>query len=213
MHELAEMSLEEIDTRTFESYGLKEVERVLVEDFFEITLQDFKGNDTSPGRQRALLIDTGADVILGPYCKAFITVLRAAFGPDKAVSATIFSVSSGEPLAYCLVAFHLHWPGRNPVVVERLTEGALVDRLYELDRESLESNPEDGGVFYQRVARLYQTPSIDGNIVPTVYMVKPNQVRYWTRSAAYRDADEVAADIFLWDDRPGPEPKQDEAYA
>jgi hypothetical protein len=34
--------------------------------------------------------------------------------------------------------------------------------------------------------------------VPTVFIVKPDQVRYWTRSMALRDADEVAGDIMLW---------------
>ena len=31
--------------------------------------------------------------------------------------------------------------------------------------------------------------------VPTIYLVKPDRVRYWTRSMALRDADEVVADI------------------
>ena len=213
VRELSEMSLEDIDSKTFEFYGLKEVEQVLVEDFFEFTLQDFKGDDTSPGRQLALATNPEVNAVLGRYCEAFLTVLRAAFGPDKAVSATVFTAGSDEPLPYCLVAIHLHWPGRRPVVLEPMTEDALVDRFYALDRAALESDPAEGGVFYQRVARVYQTPTIGGVKVPTVYLVKPNQVRYWTRSAAYRDADDVAADILLWDDRPGRERGQDEAHA
>ena len=34
--------------------------------------------------------------------------------------------------------------------------------------------------------------------VPTVFLIKPNQVRYWTRSVALRDADEVACDLMQW---------------
>jgi hypothetical protein len=34
--------------------------------------------------------------------------------------------------------------------------------------------------------------------IPTVFLIKPNQIRYWTRSMAMRDADEVAGDIMLW---------------
>ena len=39
---------------------------------------------------------------------------------------------------------------------------------------------------------------IAGRKVPTIFLVKPDKVRYWTRSMALRDADEVAADIILW---------------
>lgn len=211
--ELAGMSLDDIDAKAFDYYGLKEAERILVEDFADITLLDFKGDEGSPGRQTALDRDAGIDGILGRYCESFLTVIRAAFGPDKSVSATIFTASSDEPLPYCLVAIHLHWPDRAPVVFEPLTEGALVDRFYALDLASRKSNPEDGGVFYQRVARVYQTPKIGRSKIPTVYLVKPNQVRYWTRSAAFRDADDVAADILLWDERPEHKRGQDEAYA
>ena len=209
VHELSEMSLDDIDSKTYELYGLKEVEQVLVEDFFQITLQDFKGNESSPGRQLALGTEPEVNAVLDRYCEAFLAVLRAAFGPDKAVSATIFTANSGKPLPYCLVAIHLHWPGRNSVVIEQISEGALVDRLYALDDAALESSPAEGGVFYQRVARVYQTPRIGVDTVPTVYLIKPNQVRYWTRSAAYRDADDVSADILFWDDRPGREQEQD----
>ena len=36
--------------------------------------------------------------------------------------------------------------------------------------------------------------------MPTIYFVKPDKIRYWTRSIALRDADEVAADMMLWRD-------------
>ena len=213
VRELSEMSLDDIDAKTFDFYGLKEPERILVEDFFEITLKDFKGGETSPGRQAALAGEADAKVVLGRYCEAFLAVLHAAFGSDKAVSATIFTTDSPDPLPYCLVALHLDWPGREPVVLERLAKDALVDWFYALDRQALDSDPEEGGVFYQRVARVYQTPTIDGIKIPTVYLFKPNQLRYWTRSAAFRDADDVAADILLSDERSERQPEQDEAHA
>ena len=212
VRELSEMSLDDIDAKTFNMYDLKKTDQVLIEDFFQTTLQDFKGGDSSPGRQLALTAGAEHNAVLDRYCKAFLTVLRAAFGPDKAVSATIFTASSDEPLPYCLVAIHLHWPGRDPVILEPLTEDALVDRFYALDLAALTADPEEGGVFYQRVARVYQTPTIGRSKVPTVYLVKPNQVRYWTRSAAFRDADDVTADILLWDERPDRERGQDHAH-
>jgi hypothetical protein len=37
-----------------------------------------------------------------------------------------------------------------------------------------------------------------GRKIPTVYVIKPNRVRYWIRSSAFRDADEVVADMLVW---------------
>ena len=37
--------------------------------------------------------------------------------------------------------------------------------------------------------------SKDGTKVPTVLLLKPDQRRYWTRSQALRDADELAVTI------------------
>jgi hypothetical protein len=48
------------------------------------------------------------------------------------------------------------------------------------------------------VVRVYDTVSQKENSIPTVYLIKPDQLRYWTRSIALRDADEVAADLVLW---------------
>jgi hypothetical protein len=36
---------------------------------------------------------------------------------------------------------------------------------------------------------------LNGVKIPTIYLIKPDKIRYWTRSMALRDADEVAADI------------------
>jgi hypothetical protein len=42
---------------------------------------------------------------------------------------------------------------------------------------------------------LYDSTEWQGEQVPTVYLIKPDKIRYWTRSMALRDADEVVADI------------------
>ena len=69
----------------------------------------------------------------------------------------------------------------------------IMDKLNKmlLEREDTES----GGIFYQRVAKVYASVELNGINIPTVYLVKPDKVRYWTRSMALRDADEVSADI------------------
>ncbi len=41
--------------------------------------------------------------------------------------------------------------------------------------------------------------------IPTVFLIKPNQLRYWTQSVALRDADEVASDLLHWSQLGSPE--------
>ena len=58
-----------------------------------------------------------------------------------------------------------------------------------------QGDSNEGGIFYQRIARIYDSNS--SNRGPIIYLIKPDRVRYWTRSSALRDADEVSVDIML----------------
>ena len=131
-------------------------------------------------------------------------VIRAGFGRDKKVCATIFQEESASSIPVRLVAIHLDWPRQEEVRIESISSSAMLEDLQELNRTLLDqSDPaESRGIFYQRIARIYDTVQVDGRSVPTIYLVKPDQIRYWTRSIALRDADDVAADIMLWQQGP-----------
>jgi hypothetical protein len=209
--ELAAMTEHAIDKRIKDIYGLKDAEWVLVEDLFQYTLRDFKQGLNSPGRRPTGApdekeADEPTERVLRAYCEYFSRVLRAGFGRDKQVSATIFTEGTERFLPVRLVAIHLEPPGKPFVRVETIDSPRLIERLEKLNKKYLK-RPEGarrGGIFYQRVARVYDTMSIGEKQVPTVFIVKPDQVRYWTRSMALRDADEVAGDIVLWRERSGP---------
>jgi hypothetical protein len=197
-------SFQDVDDRTRRLFGLKDAEWVLVEDLFGYTLPDFKGDNTSPGRRPTTRTPdianvSTADPDLSAYCRYLIRVLKAGFGQDKAVSATIYQDDPGARLPVRLVAIHLDWPGKEKIAIEPIDAPELCQRLTELDAKLLKpGRGRQGGVFYQRVAKVYDEFRHNGRSIPTVYIVKPDQVRYWTRSAALRDADEVAADVALW---------------
>ena len=55
------------------------------------------------------------------------------------------------------------------------------------DVDQLLTEQQSPGVFIQRIARVY--------IGHTIYLIKPDQKRYWTRSLALRDADEMYVDV------------------
>ena len=84
-------TLKEIDDRTRDAFGLKDAEWVLVEDLFDVTLPDFKGDTNSRGRQRTQREDGSTmEPQLRHYCEYFIRVLKAGFGEDKRIAARIF---------------------------------------------------------------------------------------------------------------------------
>ena len=81
----------QVDERVFAAFGFKDAERVLIEDLFTYTLGDFKGDHNSLGRQPTPRIENQeSEPQLSSYCAYFARVLKAAFGQDKAIHATIF---------------------------------------------------------------------------------------------------------------------------
>ncbi len=124
-------------------------------------------------------------------------VLKAGFGQDKQIGATIFQEQTTSYLPVRLVAFYLNQPIHEGIKIEPIDSPTLLKRLDVLNKTFIEQGHKEG-IFYQRVARIYTSSQIQGQTVPTIYFVKPDKIRYWTRSMALRDADEVAADIILW---------------
>jgi hypothetical protein len=208
-------TIEDVDKCVRQLLGLKDAECVLVEDLFTYTLQDFKGGLNSPGRRTTDSVDRersedGSELILKNYCDYFTGVLLAGFGHNRKISTTIFREPNETLMPVRLVAVHLDTPGKSFVHVEDISSPLLIERLEKLDSTFLKSSsrPSEGGIFYQRVARVYDSMVIDGRKVPTVFIVKPDQARYWTRSMAMRDADEVAGDIMLWQGESGSKRKR-----
>lgn len=118
-------------------------------------------------------------------------MLKAGFGNDRRIAATIFR-ENGERLPVRMVAFELE-AKEDALATRSLTDLALIEEL-----KRIETKRGDGagaaGIFFERVARIYD--SSDG--APTVFVVKPDLNRHWTRSQAMHDADEVSADLFRW---------------
>lgn len=179
----------DLDKRAMEAFGLKDAERTLIEDIFTYTLPDFQGDSSSLGRrQTQRLVNTAIDPQLTAYCEYFSRVLRAGFGRNKAVRATIFREPAQQPmLPYRLVAFELG-EGESIVRHAEMRSSELMVELYRMAEKS------QGNIFTRRAARVYEAPDNK----PTVFIIKPDMQCYWTRSSALNDGDEVAADLFDW---------------
>lgn len=188
-------NFDEIDEEIRQAFSFKDGEWALIEDIFNYTLPDFKGNASSPGKQ---MTQRNSELELTEYCKYFLQVVKAGFGTDKRACAVIFQEPESFQLPVRLVAIHLNYLAHEEIRVEQIDSHHLLERLKRLNELFIAQEDFDkGGIFYQRVARIYDSVLINGVQVPTVYLIKPDKLRYWTRSAALRDADETSADIML----------------
>jgi N-6 DNA Methylase len=186
-------TISDVDRKIFEALNLSEIDRILIDDLFDYILLDFRSPSNSPARQWV------KQSVLNAYCEMFLNVLDAGFGSDKSVSATIYSADVGERLPVQLIAIHLDWPGRQRITLQHFGEMELLGELNHIYEQLLRPQPRKGrGVLYHRVLRWYDVADIDGHQIPTVFLVKPNELRYWLRSVALQDADKVVADILLW---------------
>ena len=137
------------------------------------------------------------------YADFFLKTLRATFGKERAVRATVFEESKGQSrLPVRMVAIHLDWPQRRRLRTKEFMGSnqlrSELARLYadQLTARTREGEPIASGLGFRRVARIFITHEPDdGSKIPTVLFVKPDQRRYWTRSQGLRDADELAAAI------------------
>jgi hypothetical protein len=185
----------DIDARAFEAFSLKDAERVLVEDMLKFTLADFRGGEVSAGRisTQSANVDE-SDHHLRAYCEYFIRVLKAGFGSEKKINATIFCSEKNNTLPYRLVAIELGGDADASISVSKIQTSELLQELERLDLSNPQSGSRRQGIYRQRVVRMYDS----SRGVPTIYIVKPDMARYWTRSTGLNDGDEVALDLFRW---------------
>jgi N-6 DNA Methylase len=183
-------SYAQIDPVVFDLFSLKDAERVLVEDMMDFTLSDFLDGERSVGRQKTNANPHEDESHMRSYCSFFIRVLKAGFGADKPITATIFQ-SDNEGMPYRLIAFTLGGDAIESIDVKRIGSAELLNEFEELN---LASKGENGGIYNQRFVRIYDASSG----LPTVFIIKPDQKRFWTRSTGLQDGDEVALDLFTW---------------
>ncbi len=188
----------DVDSRVRHLYELSDVEWTLIEDAFMYTVPYFKGKKPEPAQ--ATKREMTGESELERYSEYFLKVLRAGFGEDKPLSCVAFVESQHRKrLPVRLLAVYLDSPLDAPYDIEEIGSTDLYGRLSVLYNNLLKADVTNaGGILFQRIARVYDVTPMGGKNVPTVYIIKPDQARYWTRSMALRDADEVSADIMSW---------------
>lgn len=195
----------QIDDLVETAFRLQEPERALISDLLEFGYRDGATRSGSrPSRAATIRSDDEDQDDLLRYADFFLKTLRATFGKERAVRATVYEENKGHSLLPVrMVAIHLDWPQRRHLLTkESMKPNQLRSELARFYAEQLTVRTRDGapitsGLGFRRVARIFITHEADvGVTIPTVLFVKPDQRRYWTRSQGLRDADELAAAIF-----------------
>ena len=170
----------------------------LIEDFLEYTLPDVLRKTPGPARfpTRRKDKDGIKEPELTTYTQTFARVVNSTFGKAKAVAATIFTEPDAHQLTVRMVTFHLDAADRVAMVIESMESDGLLDQLARFHSGQLKRKTRDAtgsGLGFQRVAYFFHRNHKDG--VMSLTLVKPDECRYWTRSMAMRDADELAEAI------------------
>jgi N-6 DNA Methylase len=206
--------LSEVDSLVEEAFHLKAPESALIEDMLTFVYRE--GGEDKQGRKQTLRArehesDQDGDVgDLHRYADFLVKALRSTFGRDKTVRATIFEEAQPhDKLPMRMVAIHLNWPSQRQVITKEVLDSkGMRKKLKEaftqlMGVRSRHGVPVSSGIGFQRIARVFVTHKApNGEKVPTVLYLKPDQRRHWTRSQALRDADELAATIMTASKRP-----------
>lgn len=163
-------------------YGLNESEMILIDDAINYTLDFFRK------KGKSIAIEPVNENIMKEYIYTLCKILNNSFSsPMKVFTGT--SNIGNSPLTVVSISLE------NKSDDQKISVCAQDDELKNvLDRlEEILIQERSPSIYIRRNIRRYS-----GNIV---YIVKPNQKRYWNKSSALRDADEIYAEIMsFWGD-------------
>ncbi|WP_456474627.1 HsdM family class I SAM-dependent methyltransferase [Candidatus Pyrohabitans sp.] len=170
--------IEKIDKIFFELFSLSETDKVLIHDTLKYTINQFYKKEDSIA-YFPVTKDILCDYAIA-YCDVFNTFLAHQ---KKSLDITVYYE---EAMPLQVVSFTLKKTFEHPKIEVKEASDDLQKILSRLDRLLIEQRSP--GIYVRRNVRIY-----DNN---TIYIVKSNEIRYWTRSIAFNDADETLADIF-----------------
>ncbi|MBN1690945.1 MAG: N-6 DNA methylase [Dehalococcoidia bacterium] len=163
-----------------EFYALTEDEQILIDDAIDYTLGYFRKIEEP---RNTTYSEKDRDAFLEQYLCVARRILENSFG--QSFQPILFSYSKEVPLR--IVALELVEPSR-----EMRTEISRERSMAALDKALTTVNKF---LVEQRSPNLFIRRNVRVYIGKIIYIIKPDQRRYWTRATALRDADEIYADI------------------
>ena len=166
--------------------NLKEPEQILIEDAHRFAIPEMlKAGSAEVVAETSRNDD---DPLLA-FCAQYIKVLSAV---GLSAKATVFREADEARLPLRIVGIDLGHQFSERTNIEKIDSGKLRDRLLRL--HALLDDGIRGGA-NRRIATIYDTsvhPVI--GVHPTVYLIRPDMERFWSRSIALREADHFIAE-------------------
>ena len=156
-------------------FSLSDREVALIEDTMSFGLGLFKAGHNSIGFRRTQLSENIK------YAETLYNDINSfLLSSNTKVSVTIYDVQSNDPLNLVILHF-----GKEVKEIEVKNISELRKQLQEIDQYTIQKKAHS--IYVQKHIKYYDKD--------TVYLIKPNQKRFWTRTQAMEDASSLIADI------------------
>lgn len=174
---------QKIETAFWEALQLSETDKVLIQDLLDYQLDAFQSGIKSKAYKPCEVADNQA---YAQYlCNTINDFLN--YTPELTVWSSVFKIDKRTPLNVVM----LHLSGEKEAGFIQTIDGKdIAPILKDLERYSYEEHSES--IYYRKFFRYYNDD--------VVYIVKPNEKRFWTRSLGLNDADEIILEILTSED-------------
>lgn len=194
-------SFDDVDDVVAKAFSLTKADSAIIDDFLKISLPDAIRKSPGPARAatRRRCVDASDETELAQFSNTVIRVLTATFGKHRSVSATIYQEpADADLLPIRILTIHLDSEDHSGICIEPIEADGLLDMLSAFHREVLSKKARSAtgnGLGFQRVAFFFHANEVVRGQVQNLTIIKPDEYRYWTRSQAMRDADDLATAI------------------
>lgn len=168
----------EIDEILYTALGLSDRERYLIEDTLNYSLGLFQEGEKSSAYHHPTIgeLESYATIL----CEDINDLLQES---ETTVCATIYEARHDSPLNLAALRFSKR---EKPAIIEKNSSQTEITMLLkEIDHYTYEKFSES--VYFRKIVKYYQDD--------TIYIIKPNEKRFWTKSMAMSDADDIIIEI------------------
>jgi hypothetical protein len=167
-----------IDTLFYEALDLTANDVVLIEDLINLTLDGFQNKKESRAFHPTT-IDEMQDYSTF-LCRSINNFLK--FGSTFTAWITVFPIPPRIPLNIVALRFNKEQVAG---FVEKNTHYDIAKIVKEIEDYTYQEFAES--IYYRKYVKYYSGD--------TIYIIKPNEKRFWSRSSALNEADEIIAEI------------------
>jgi hypothetical protein len=168
---------QQLDEAVFDLYDMNEIERVLVQDAISLTI------DLRMKQEKSSALKSPDDVELKKYAAHLISVIQPFLKTlnERTMVAEVFNIGTAplQVVKFSMISTPSHRPAVRIVEIKNL-EAVLEGIARQLPQRMADR------VYTRRNLRIYAGDDL--------YVVKPAQRRYWSRSAGLNDADMIIAE-------------------